>query len=166
MRNFAEEPPSDPVRMLYASRTISEQVRTGYPSPSKATEAATYVRRALAFGNLRRLSRELRDLAANYYPGEVRARARFAILALAIEAIVARRDAERKAALPARRRTARKPRRKGPTKVDNVVRGEMAVCPECGKEFRRDGRAWSIKVHCSKRCKNRAWAKAHPRRVA
>lgn len=61
---------------------------------------------------------------------------------------------------------ARKSPPKGPTKVDNVFQGQSTQCPECGKEFVRRGRGWSIKIHCSAKCRNRAWVREHPRRAA
>lgn len=130
-----------------------------------ATLAASEARRAFARGRLRPLARYMRrEMCRPSQPGDV-----FHRIADTLEAILARRPKPK----PRKRRTApdaeaempRPARRKGPTKVDNVEHGSSAVCP-CGKEFRRVGRAWSIKVHCSAKCRNKFWTKAHPRRAA
>lgn len=174
MRNFAENPPSDPARLLYAARTISEKVRMGFLHAAHAVESATYVRRALAYGNLRRLALELRDLAANYYPDEIRARARFAFLALAIEAIISRRPKPKPRAPRSGAKTAathaaqidQKPARKARIAVDNRIDGQLIVCAHCGKEFAAKGRNRNFRIYCSPKCTNKAWSKAHPRRAA
>lgn len=168
VRNFAEDPPSDQVKMLCRSRTVSEKSRQGYLYPGSPldVEAATWVRRALAYGNLRRLAHELRTLAATYYPDEVRMRARFAILALAIGAIVERRIAARKSTPRPPRRKGRGSARKARQAIDNRVYGEMAHCAVCGQEFRAAGRNWKYRIHCRPKCTNKAWMRAHPRKRA
>lgn len=43
-----------------------------------------------------------------------------------------------------------------------MARTYQKTCPECGEVFTTDR---SIKIYCSKKCMNRAYAKAHPERL-
>lgn len=139
-----------------------------------ATEAAALVRRALSIGNLPRLARTLRKCATAPYGYTERGRASCAILALAIEAIIARRPKPKpraprsgsKMAAASSAQIDQKPARKPRIAVDNRVDGELIVCAHCGKEFPAKGRNRNFRIYCSPKCTNKAWSKAHPRRAA
>jgi len=141
---------------------------------SQAVESATLTRRALSIGNLPRLARTLRKYASDPYCYNERGRASCAILALAIEAIIARRPKPKprkprsgsKSTLAASAQIDRKPARKARIVVDNRVDGELIVCGNCGKEFPAKGRNRNVRIYCSPKCTNQAWTKAHPRRAA
>jgi hypothetical protein len=147
-------------RLLWARRIGSHSPITS----NAAIDAAYYAGRALAAGSLPTLCRRLRELATDKSE-TIRMRARFAILALAIEAIVHRRAAARNSAPHPPRRKGRGQARKARQAIDNRIHGETVPCAVCGQEFRAVGRNWKYRTHCRPKCTNKAWMKAHPRRA-